>query len=133
MKRNLRVIGLTFLAVPLLSLAACGGGSSQASGSTVGASSETSNQTLVLIDVRDPDEFAAGHLAGATNIPYNDGTLQAKVGTFDPTVRYGVYCHSGRRSALSVAMMKDAGMTDIVDLGGIDAAAATTGLAIVTN
>ena len=133
MKRGVRVIGLALLAVPLLSLAACGGDSSQASGSTVAASSQELSASLVLIDVRDPDEFAAGHLAGATNVPYNDGTLQANVGTFDPTVRYGVYCHSGRRSALSVAIMKDAGMTDVVDLGGIDAAAAATGLAIVTD
>ena len=87
----------------------------------------------MLIDVRDPDEFFAGHLAGATNVPYNDGTLESQLSTMDKTARYGVYCHSGRRSGLSVAMMQAAGFSDVTDLGGIDAAVSSTGLAIVTS
>ena len=88
---------------------------------------------LTLIDVRDVEEFAAGHLPDATNIPFNDGTLAAQIPTLDPNVAYGVYCRSGNRSGQAVALMKEAGFTNVVDLGGLEAAVSATGLELVTD
>lgn len=51
----------------------------------------------LLIDVRTPAEFAAGHLLGATNIPLN--TLSAQISRFAaPNRPLLLYCSSGQRS-----------------------------------
>ena len=45
---------------------------------------------------------------------------------------YVVYCRSGNRSAQAVAQMEQLGFTDVFDAGGLDQAAASTGLDITT-
>lgn len=120
--------------------AACGGDDQSAAPAVAESIAQTSDSTaapttsdLILIDVRDVEEFAAGHLPNATNIPLNDGTLAAQIPTLDPDVAYGVYCRSGNRSGQAVALMKDAGFTNVVDLGGLEAAVSATGLELVTD
>lgn len=76
----------------------------------------------VLLDVRQPDEFNSGHIAGAVLVPHD--TIADRIGSVVPdkeTPVY-VYCRSGRRSAIAVEAMKRLGYTDLVDLGGIDEA-----------
>ena len=92
----------------------------------------TTNE-LTLIDVRDVAEFVTGHLPGAKNIAFNDGTLAAQIPSLDPNVAYGVYCRSGNRSGQAVALMKQAGFANVVDLGGLEAAVEATGLELVTD
>lgn len=72
----------------------------------------------LLLDVRTPGEYTAGHIDGASNLPLQEiqsGTLP-NIGT-DKTVY--VYCQSGNRSAQATAILKKAGYT-VEDLGGID-------------
>ena len=76
----------------------------------------------VLLDVRQADEFDAGHIEGAVLVPYD--TIAEKVGAVVPdknTLVY-VYCRSGRRSAIAVEAMRKLGYTNLTDLGGIDEA-----------
>ena len=120
--------------------AACGGDDQSAAPAVAESVARTSDSTatlatseLILIDVRDVEEFAAGHLPNATNIPFNDGTLAAQIPTLDPNAAYGVYCRSGNRSGQAVALMKEAGFTNVVDLGGLEAAVSATGLELVTD
>lgn len=120
--------------------AACGGEDQSATPAVAESVVETADSVaapvaseLTLIDVRDIDEFAAGHLPNATNIPFNDGTLAAQLPTLDPNVAYGVYCRSGNRSGQAVALMNEAGFTNVVDLGGLEAAVSATGLELVTD
>ncbi len=70
-----------------------------------------------LIDVRTPEEFAGGHIAGAVNIPVQSRDFSARVAELDPTATYAVYCRSGNRSRPAVAAMRDAGITTIYELG----------------
>ncbi|MEX0847319.1 MAG: rhodanese-like domain-containing protein [Ilumatobacteraceae bacterium] len=86
----------------------------------------------IIIDVRTPDEFAEGHLEGALNHNVEDGTLEAALVGLDADDEYIVYCRSGRRSAIAVELMRSKGFDTVTDLGSIDAAAAATGLSIVT-
>lgn len=84
-------------------------------------------QTIIL-DVRTPAEFAEGHLEGAELLDLNGGQLSAAISTMDPDAQYFVYCRSGNRSAQAVQLMKDAGFTNVTDLGSLDQAASATGL-----
>lgn len=87
----------------------------------------------VVIDVRTPEEYAAGHLDGAQLIDVQDPGFADAVGQLPRDGRYLVYCRSGNRAAGAVAIMEDLGFTDVTNIGGIDAASSTTGLPVVTG
>ena len=69
-----------------------------------------------IIDVRTPEEFAEGHIDGAVNIPVQSADFTERISQLDPAVTYAVYCRSGNRSRPAVAAMRDAGITEIVEL-----------------
>jgi len=132
--RKFRSPSIVILGVALALGGATITGCSSSSGTqTSGSSASSVDPTSfdVLIDVRDPSEFAAGHLTGAVDLSLNDGTFAAQLGSLDPSKSYAVYCRSGSRSSRAVAMMRDAGFTEVIDLGSIGEAASATGLAVV--
>lgn len=67
----------------------------------------------VLLDVREPHEWAAGHAPGATHVPL--GLLSHDV--LDASASYVVICRSGARSAQAVLALGQAGYT-AVNVGG---------------
>lgn len=74
---------------------------------------------LVVLDVREPHEWAAGHIDGAVHIQM--GELPTRVGELDPSARTIVVCHVGGRSARVTAWLHAQGH-DVVNLeGGMDA------------
>ncbi len=67
------------------------------------------------VDVRTPQEYAAGHVPGAVNIPYDQmGERYAELGP--PTTPLVLYCHSGRRSGIAVQTLKSKGYSQLYDL-----------------
>jgi adenylyltransferase/sulfurtransferase len=82
------------------------------------ALSQLTHDTQVL-DVREPWEFAIGHLPGARLVPL--GELESQLNTLDPKREILVYCHRGLRSAAAVTRLRAAGFTRVSHLeGGID-------------
>jgi rhodanese-related sulfurtransferase len=73
--------------------------------------------SYTAIDVRDPDEYATGHIAGAVNIPVEAADYGARIAELEPDDPYLVYRRFGRRSALAADLMAAAGHTDVVDAG----------------
>jgi rhodanese-related sulfurtransferase len=67
-----------------------------------------------IIDVREPTEFAGGHLPGAVNIPLADLTLLPELSA-TPVV---VVCASGGRSARAAALLEGAGHLEVANLLG---------------
>ncbi|MFM6967587.1 MAG: rhodanese-like domain-containing protein [Microbacteriaceae bacterium] len=98
-----------------------------------GCSNQTVDMTTVtaVIDVRTPDEFAAGHLDGAVNINWEDPTFADQVSTLDKDGVYVLYCRSGNRADQALDAMKSMGFTNVTNVGGVDNASAVTGIAIV--
>ena len=94
--------------------------------------SETT-EAATIIDVRSPEEFATGHLEGAINMNVEDSTFATQIANLDSSKKYIVYCRSGNRSAIATALMNDAGISQITDLGSLENAAAATGIPIITN
>lgn len=72
-------------------------------------------QGATLIDVRERDEFAAGHVPGAVNIPM--GQLPSQLDQLDRTAPIHVICQSGGRSAAMVDVLTHAGF-DAVNVNG---------------
>lgn len=78
----------------------------------------------LIIDVREPDEYRQGFLAGAINIPR--GLLEFKI-TADATLQdldrsVIVYCKTSGRAALSVAALQSMGFRHVISMaGGFDA------------
>lgn len=73
----------------------------------------------IVIDVRTPAEYGAGHIAGAQNINVEAADFGSKIASLDKEGSYLVYCHSGRRSGVAAAQMASAGFTDVVDGGAM--------------
>lgn len=76
----------------------------------------------VIIDVRTPEEYAAGHITGAVNIPYEQiasGITQVKGLKKDSPIL--VYCRSGRRSGIAKATLEQQGYKQVLDGGAMDA------------
>jgi rhodanese-related sulfurtransferase len=62
---------------------------------------------LFVLDVRSPEEFAAGHVPGAVNVPYDQvGSRLAEIPKDKDVV---LYCRSGRRSALAADVLEKNG------------------------
>jgi phage shock protein E len=78
-----------------------------------------SGEAYTLVDVREPDEYAAGHIAGAVNIPMGKITGQSVEGLPDKGATIMVYCRSGARSRQSATQLVKMGYTAVYDLGGI--------------
>ncbi len=61
----------------------------------------------LLLDVRSPEEFAAGHVPGAVNIPHDQ--VAARLGELDKSRWVLVYCRSGKRAGAAEGVLADAG------------------------
>jgi rhodanese-related sulfurtransferase len=74
-------------------------------------------KTLVL-DVRNPDEFASGHLPGAKNIPIDE--LANRLGEIEKSKSHIVItvCQSGVRSGTAVSILNKAGFEQAFSLDG---------------
>lgn len=74
--------------------------------------------SIVVLDVRTPEEFAEGHLQGAINIDFQSGNFEKEIAALDRTATYAVYCRSGNRSGQAVKVMSDSGFTKLYDMDG---------------
>ena len=73
----------------------------------------------IILDVRRPDEFAAGHIPNAINVP-NETIGTAEISELpDKNQLIMVYCRSGRRSKEAAEKLVKLGYTNIVEFGGI--------------
>ncbi len=80
---------------------------------------EQDRRKLVLLDVREPNEWEICHLEGAILIPLRK--LPAYLNQLDPTKEYVVYCKTGNRSAQAARIMHAAGLRVYNLRGGINA------------
>ena len=72
----------------------------------------------VLLDTREPDEWNAGHLAGATLV--RPAELHSQIASLapDPSKTVVLYCRSGARSAIAQSLLLRAGFEDVINVEG---------------
>ena len=73
----------------------------------------------VAVDVREPDEYAVGHIPGAKLLPLGEVLSRAAEVLPDTHAPWLVYCRTGRRSADAVQKLASLGYENLYDLGGI--------------
>ncbi len=78
-------------------------------------------QEVIILDVREQDEFDAGHIPGAVLLPVgsiSDETAAAVIPELDSVVL--VYCRSGNRSKTASSALAELGYTNVYEFGGIN-------------
>lgn len=78
-------------------------------------------QEVIVLDVREQDEFDAGHIPGAVLLPVGTitkDTAAAVIPELDTAVL--VYCRSGNRSKTASKTLADLGYTNVYEFGGIN-------------
>jgi glyoxylase-like metal-dependent hydrolase (beta-lactamase superfamily II)/rhodanese-related sulfurtransferase len=76
------------------------------------------DQSVLVLDVRESEAFAAGHIPGARNIPRGQLELRVDQAFPDPAIRIVTYCELGKISTLAAATLRDMGFNRAVALDG---------------
>lgn len=76
------------------------------------------DKNATIVDVRTEDEFSCGHVPGAINIPLEE--VHKRIHEFNKLPKPIVaYCRSGNRSKIAVAMLKQSGVAEAINGGGL--------------
>lgn len=78
------------------------------------------NPDFVILDVRTPEEYAEGHLAGSVLLDFYAADFEEKLAGLDRDKIYLVYCRSGNRSGQAADLMEEMGFLEVYDMGGIN-------------
>jgi len=76
------------------------------------------DDSIFLVDVREPNEYEIVSIPGATLIPKGEFLSGAALEKLPQDKRVVLHCKSGARSAECLAIVKDAGFSDAVHVGG---------------
>ena len=117
---------LVFLLLAVMLLTACGQDKENNQGAVyVNITAEEAKRIMdteegyVILDVREQDEYDAGHISGAILIPYTQIEAKANEMLPDKDQLILVYCRSGRRSKIAAEALAELGYTNIKEFGGI--------------
>ena len=117
---------LIILLLAVMMLTACGQAKENAQGAEyVSITVEEAKQIMdteegyIILDVREQDEYDAGHIPEAILIPYTQIGEKANEMLPNKDQLILVYCRSGRRSKLAAEALVELGYTNIKEFGGI--------------
>ena len=79
---------------------------------------EMANSNLIILDVRTPEEFNAGHLAKALNLNFYEEDFADKIERLPASKTYMVYCHTGGRAAKTAELMEQVGFRKVLVVKG---------------
>lgn len=92
-----------------------------------------SQQGALLLDVREPSEYAAVHAVNAQLMPLGQVEMRLKELEAWKDKPVAVICRSGRRSAQAVSILQEAGFSKVVNVQGGTSAWVDAGLEVVTQ
>ena len=76
------------------------------------------NPNFIIIDVRTPEEYAAGHIENSVNIDYNSASFQEEIEKLDKNKTNLVYCRTGVRSTAASYTLVQSGFTSVYHING---------------
>ena len=74
----------------------------------------------IILDVREQDEYEAGHIPDAILLPYTQIEQKVEDVILDKNALVLVYCRSGRRSKIASETLSALGYTNVKEIGGIN-------------
>jgi rhodanese-related sulfurtransferase len=114
MKTKLKIFSITFIMAAFM--VACNTSSNVLD--VTQFEQKLSTPDVVLIDVRTPQEFNEGHIAGAVNMDFYGDNFEAQINSIDKSKTVLVYCKSGNRSGKAASIMAKQNFTRVFDLSG---------------
>lgn len=69
----------------------------------------------LIIDVREPEEYAAGHYEGAINMPLSTIQNNSQLNSVDKKTPLVVYCRSGARSQMAQQYLQSSGFANVIN------------------
>ena len=84
--------------------------------STVEFALAIQDPSVIILDVRTPEEFRAGHIDQAINIDIYADDFDLQVGSHDHQASYAIYCRSGVRSVTAMNRMRELGFNSFYHL-----------------
>lgn len=107
-----------YLAMFLLFVSSC----AQSKSKPITELSQNDINNGILVDVRTPEEFRAGHIDNALNINWLGQNFAAEMESIDKDEKIYVYCKMGGRSAKAAHLLDSLGYKNVINLeGGYDA------------
>ena len=117
---------LPLLLVLMIMLAGCGKSDADTPSNTYekitmseGLARMESDENYILLDVRRADEFEAGHIPGAVNLPNEEIGTEEIPSLPDKAQTIYIYCRSGNRSKQAADKLLALGYTNLIEFGGI--------------
>ena len=101
-------------------LSSCGGASYTQISQAEALQMMQEQENYLIVDVRRPDEFAEGHIAGAINVPNEEIADEMPELLPDKDQLLLIYCRSGNRSKEASQKLADMGYTNVYEFGGIN-------------
>ena len=112
---------------------ACGNAEKASDGTRAEQSAPIDMSSVILLDVRSPEEYAAGYLKGARNIPHDRIGAEIAAVVPDKSAQVILYCRAGRRAKTALETMRAMGYTNVSNYGGLEDAQERLGLPVVTE
>ena len=72
----------------------------------------------IILDIRTPEEFEAGHIPGAINIDFYDPNFQQQIDALNRDKKYLVYCRSGSRTSHTLPLFEHLEFNEVYELHG---------------
>ncbi len=104
------------LVTMLVMLVSCSGQATYTDVSVEEAKEMIARQEVVLLDVRNVDEYNSGHIPDTLLIPLPE--LESRLDELNPSNRILVYCRSGNRSAQAAGILIDNGFVNVFNTEG---------------
>lgn len=118
-KQNILIMSIGILG-SLIAFCGCARASTHKTISVEKAKEMIDNGGVVIVDVREQDEYNSGHIDGAILLPLGEIKKDAGSVLKDKDATILVYCRSGVRSAKGAKQLASMGYTNIYDIGGIN-------------
>lgn len=130
-KEKLLIVGALFVAVTLIGIALSMNSNNSSLAAALVFEAETvktvsatdfkqavDDSSVIVLDVRTPEEYNEGHIARSSNIDFYSESFVDRIATLDKKASYAVYCRSGNRSEQTLSLMKEMGFEKVLDLSG---------------
>ena len=112
------------LMLSALLLGGCGAGSSEPGYEQISQTEAleimNTQENYIIVDVRTPEEFLTGHIAGAVNLPNEEIGTEPIPLLPQKDQLILVYCRSGNRSRQASRKLSELGYTNVREFGGIN-------------